>query len=532
MNSSTLSWMKRVAPMGAALAVFSSGAALAAPKPWCAPNRSPITALMVIESDVKDAGGSYLSPTVVSSLAHAQCLDDSEAKRKEEAARHLAAFVAASGLTNAEVEELFGFEADLKATQKLAAKFCNEIEVDPQRQSAKAYSARSALQTLLCDRGNGGGYDWVDVTAVEDVLAVRGCAGRLLSDWSDKPRTAYALLDFAQCEAVGQRLDSERYFKEIAAEAGLPRYLAIWAKIHWTDAVARRDELHKRLEKLTANDPALKAAVFEEPAKAIAAFKAQHAKNSALLDKAAELLLNLKNKKIQAKAKKCSEEFRVELAKLFTERKPATEDAAKDVMNEMTPFLLANSLAVCESNDERDPNAYVIAQEVRGVVAAMGPLQAARWAALRYIVEHEDEIDGAEDLRLPRPQLQFDFRTGPAEKEKGTVASVKKAADGMVKVTFKKEKLKEPVWDCKETNKIDRIDDSGNLVYRQDCKFKKWQTVVIEVNPVTVEERFASALKAGRYAEIITFDDRVAMPLRVFDTPKRGKLFGVAGFGW
>ncbi|TQF12156.1 hypothetical protein FJV41_30545 [Myxococcus llanfairpwllgwyngyllgogerychwyrndrobwllllantysiliogogogochensis] len=532
MTSSSYSWLKRVAPLGAALSMLCGGATLAAPKPWCAPNRSPITATMSIKTDVKNSGGSYLAPVVVSSIAHAQCLDASDAKYKEEAAQHRAAFVAASGLTDAEVEELFAFEADSNGQDKLPRKFCNELEVDPQKQSAKTYGARSALQTLLCERGSGSGYDWMDTTAVEDVLAAKSCATSLLRDWSDKSRTAYTLIDFAHCEAVGQRLNEERYFKELAAEPELPRYLAIWGKIHWNDTVAKRAELHKRLEKLTADDPTLKAVVFDEPAKAIAEFKAQHAKNSALLDKSAELLLNLKNKKIQAKATGCSEGFRAELAKLFAERKPTTEDAVKDLLNEMTPFLFANSLAVCESIDEKDPNAFVIAKEVQGTVAATGPLEAARWAALHYIVEHSKEIDGAEDMRMPRPRLNFDFRSGPAEQEKGTIASVKKESGGMVKVTFKKEKLKEPVWDCKETNKIDRIDAQGNLVYRQDCKFKAWQTVVIEVNPVTVEERFASALKKGRYAEIISFRDRTAMPVRVFDTPKRGKLFGVAGFGW
>lgn len=526
------SWLKRMATGGLALSVLWSGAALAAPKPWCAPNRSPITAAMSIKSDVKDSQGSYLSPNVVSSIAHAQCLDASDAKYKPEAEQHRAAFVAASGLTDAEVEELFGFEADSNGKDKLPRKFCNDIEVDPQKQSAKVYGARSALQTLLCERGSGSGYDWMDTTAVEDVFATKYCATSLLRDWSDKSRTAYTLLDFAHCEAVGQRLNEEQYFKELAAEKELPRYLAIWAKIHWNDTLAKRAELHKRLEKLTADDAALKAVVFDEPAKAIAEFKAEHAKNSALLDKASELLLNLKNTKLQAKARGCSEGFRAELAKYFAERKPATEDAAKDLLNETTPFLMANSLAVCESIDEKDPNAFVIARQVQGTVAALGPLEAARWAALRYLVEHSKEIDGAEDLRMPRPRLNFDFRSGPAEQEKGTIAAVKKEAGGMVKVTFKKEKLKEPIWDCKETNKIDRIDAEGNLVYRQDCKFKAWQTVVIEVDPVTVEERFASALKKGRYAEILSFRDRTAMPLRVFDTPKRGKLFGVAGFGW
>ncbi|MCP3169651.1 hypothetical protein [Myxococcus qinghaiensis] len=150
LTSSPCSWLKRMASAGAALSVLWGGAALAAPKPWCAPNRSPITATMSIESDVKDSQGSYLAPVVVSSIAHAQCLDASDAKYKPEAAQHRAAFVAASGLTEAEVEELFGFEADSNGKDKLPRKFCNEIEVDPQKQSAKVYGARSALQTLLC----------------------------------------------------------------------------------------------------------------------------------------------------------------------------------------------------------------------------------------------------------------------------------------------------------------------------------------------------------------------------------------------
>jgi hypothetical protein len=92
-----------------------------------------------------------------------------------------------------------------------------------------------------------------------------------------------------------------------------------------------------------------------------------------------------------------------------------------------------------------------------------------------------------------------------------------------------------PKWcagiDGKETNRVDRIDILGKVVYRKNCTVTGTKSHVLKEAPVFVEKRFTGALKAGRFIEMrVTEADRVAMPLTVYTSKDQKQLAGYLGF--
>ena len=522
--------MKWAAGASVVLSLSVGAPAVAASKPWCAPNRPANTAYAMIKSELKSEG-SYLSPRVIRHIANAQCGDD----HKEELEAHKAALKKASGLDDAELEELFAMEADQVVAAQLPVAYCGAFGADPKTTPARVYAAKSALHKFLCSVPTDAAprYDWVDNPAVHDAQFLRGCPDRIVG-LSQLGNPTY-LVDFAECNLVERRLDAKKFQEELAAATDVPRYLQLRGKIRFHNARIRFAELRAQFEKKAGEDELLKAALFDLPAKAAADFLAEHARNAEWYDKAFELMSNTDVNKVLVKHKGCGDAVRAELQKILSERKPATQDALRTLFAERPVSMLGSALLVCDGGvDGREPLAALFSKNVQSGLTLWGPRVVARQASARHLVEHKDEVPSIERLS-PGSHFggSFDFRTGGSTQyEKGIIATVAPDADGKVKVTFKQETFKEPIWDCKETDKVDRIDERGRVIYRERCTMKGHEDVTFQVKPVTVEARYATALKPGRYAVVLSFPDRAALPALVFDTPNRGQLFGVAGFGW
>ena len=82
-------------------------------------------------------------------------------------------------------------------------------------------------------------------------------------------------------------------------------------------------------------------------------------------------------------------------------------------------------------------------------------------------------------------------------KRRGVVGTVTKTKDG-VHVEFKKTSITEADVRCRETNKVERVDGSGNLIYRQDCRETgKKLKVDTTPSPIDIHAHFATAIKPG-----------------------------------
>jgi hypothetical protein len=129
---------------------------------------------------------------------------------------------------------------------------------------------------------------------------------------------------------------------------------------------------------------------------------------------------------------------------------------------------------------------------------------------------------------------QFPYQTD------ATVASVKPNKDGKVVVSFKTETRDQPTFACKDTKQIQRILNTGNIEYVQDCK----QTGVVKLKntplPIAVGAPFAAGLKPGTFVTYVwlggPYDKAPTVEdgsiIFKWEGPKKKKLTGWGGFAW
>jgi hypothetical protein len=115
----------------------------------------------------------------------------------------------------------------------------------------------------------------------------------------------------------------------------------------------------------------------------------------------------------------------------------------------------------------------------------------------------------------------------------GVVDKVKKQGDTMT-ITFKKESWKQDVLSCKETNRIDRIDNDGKLVYRKICKKTGTETITSQEKPVTIPSAAGAGIKAGSFvvAARDKKDSSKGLPRQVYKSKKREKLVNYYGLSF
>jgi hypothetical protein len=83
----------------------------------------------------------------------------------------------------------------------------------------------------------------------------------------------------------------------------------------------------------------------------------------------------------------------------------------------------------------------------------------------------------------------------------GVISKVSKADGGRVEITFKRERYKSPVRECKDTGRIDRVDVVGNelrAIPEYACKTVGYETVKVDLDPILVPEWAAGQLKKGQ----------------------------------
>ncbi len=130
------------------------------------------------------------------------------------------------------------------------------------------------------------------------------------------------------------------------------------------------------------------------------------------------------------------------------------------------------------------------------------------------------------------PTVRLNVSPPPSKETQAVVAAVAPGKDDMIKVTFKKETWVGQLYNCKATNRIDRISDDGKILHRAICSPAGTKEHELKEEPVLVEKRFAGALKSGRFLElrVTTGATRIAMPLRVLASKDKKQLSGYLGF--
>lgn len=221
-----------------------------------------------------------------------------------------------------------------------------------------------------------------------------------------------------------------------------------------------------------------------------------------------------------------------------------TLEEKKAVMNDSMGFLLLRTSMICASLEKMYPLAATLFTDgLENKLVWRGPRNAAYWAMMERYAKYKNDdpsfpvsaMDVSGGLGTVRKGWEYrayemTFNKSYSRFERGVVKSVQKDKDG-VKLTFATDSWKETLWDCVETNKIDRIVD-GKIEYRRNCKAKGERTVKETVEPFVVPATYAAGISAGSFVEAQVENqdgNRKGFPTAVYAGKDKKKLTGALG---
>jgi hypothetical protein len=189
--------------------------------------------------------------------------------------------------------------------------------------------------------------------------------------------------------------------------------------------------------------------------------------------------------------------------------------------------LLLRRLVDCRIADGDEYAANVLTELLSAVRVLPGPRTAAYYAVIDSGAPERAHV---KVTSLPSPMRRAsehqrgELRGGD---DGGVIASVSRTAKG-VHVTFVKKHYRYMSQTCVETSKPDRITSDGKIIYRTECHDAGMKNGTSGADPVDLPERFAGALRPGRYAAFSMQLGRGA-PLSVWADANRKRLVAVAG---
>jgi hypothetical protein len=360
---------------------------------------------------------------------------------------------------------------------------------------------------------------WIDARAQTSSEIVRAVyvtrCMRILhdADWPD-PKSTWVMQAFATCGPDARRLDRARLDKELAGAR-----FNDFARVHAREVFALAKTVYSQLEseykKLAEKDEAYRALLFDAPEAGWSAWEKSYAANREAFEAARAFEAKFRGPSRKATAG-CGPSLRKNFASYLKARKPADVEQARAAALDEVGAVLLEGLMLCDAVEGRLEAAKTEGRLLREGVVRRGPRHAAYQATLgalsailadrpRFPIRANEFYLRIEQPRDTLYQAASDLWTNnilEAEDPQGQIASVKKA-DGGVVVAFKA--VTTMVWNrvCKETNKIESINASGQVAYRRDCWLDGKIPVTTREKPLFVPAELAEGLRAGDTA---TFD--------------------------
>lgn len=527
--------------------------------PWCSEIAAPgwgRGAMQRTVSQVVEGGKLY----AVAKGAQLLCDHPERAAWREQTGQLVQTWVNETGLSTKDAVTAITARANEARWEKERGELCATFAVDAEASDEDKAIAAAHRDLFAC--GNGGGAPaWGTGGTSTDVEW-------FLDRGADVPELLRAYLvirhlrnpdeiqrdDFGFAHAVGEyavfgldarRLDASKLEPEIAA---LPRFGQVIARETHAVARLRAAGWKAHLDAMAAKDPTWKALVIDTPERAFAAWSELRARHADAFD-AADGFEKLAFGPSRSAARGCAATLRPLFGRAAA-LVAAQGSELRDVLERMQGDPLASPLVerrlLCEAMDGDAGVATALhaaaGDRLRG---DRGPRTAAAFATLDHLndIKADREKFPLDARDLPR-FARDPFRAAALERGKqvifmgdgkGVVKAVK-PVDGGLLVTFKGEAVKETNWDCRQTNRVRRIDAAGNVEYWSDCKNLGQVTVVKTPEPVVVARELDAGIAAGRFmvwkiAIDRAGDARQGTPVAVYDGPAQKKLvalFGVA----
>ncbi|MCA9674314.1 MAG: hypothetical protein KC464_04655 [Myxococcales bacterium] len=350
------------------------------------------------------------------------------------------------------------------------------------------------------------------------------------------------LAAYAVCGTDARALDAAKLEQEIAgyhelAKAHARTQHAIARKIAARYEAVARDKVKE--------DPAWQVLLYDAPAAAWKAWKADYKANQKVIDaeRDYEALYFGPSRKA---AKNCwAAPWRNLTAHVGAAKARSVLDA-KHAMTDRIGTIILEHLVACADAEgmAQVHNAYGT------VFASARPVRGPRFATFFAVIDALNEIK-ADRSKFPAEVSWFSrmftgrspvVSTGGSSLDSldlagsdkgGVVKSVKKSDGGLI-VEFKTERWKDSTWDCKSTGEIIMFHSDGTPIYGQDCKYAGEEWVSQTHDPIWVDELMGAGIKPGAFVRSTSgaarhgnvFD---AMPVEVWASKDKKQLVAYLG---
>ncbi len=360
-------------------------------------------------------------------------------------------------------------------------------------------------------------------------------------DWQAK--ALKSLGAYALVSADIQRLNKTRFEAELKA-MNLNEWGRTMARITFSRA-QHMGRIYK--EAYSTMDKGIQELAFATPQRAFSDWEKLYKANKVGLDLAFDVETRLLSGVSQG-IKDCHRTAHAAFVKYVRNSGVRAKDYKEQVelLDDPIANVLLKTSMICAAYEGKSALASVLYKEgLNGTRSWRGP----RFFAYFKMIDRYSELkskDGSFPLtdsqigfwiRKPSPTMAYRAyestfnKTGVVLTKSGQIKSIRKTSKGL-RLTFKTVSWKETIWDCKETNKIHRIDSSGKIIYRTKCKSKGKRTVSSTVKPYVVPASLSGGLKRGQFVRArVSFGENgsVGIPLEVYQSSKRKKLLGGLG---
>jgi hypothetical protein len=191
-------------------------------------------------------------------------------------------------------------------------------------------------------------------------------------------------------------------------------------------------------------------------------------------------------------------------------------------INDPNAYLAGLAYYNCRAGDRAVRSDYMM-RKLGGTMRYWPGYRGPRTAAYTALLSAGLQGD-TRDAQISVPHPEYAWMGGhgggsDGDHGRGVIESVKPGGEGAVVSFVKKMQTQPACRNWKTTNRVDRIDDNGRLVYAQTCASWGTETVNLSDPPATIDGAYAAGLKPGMVVWIMGGYPLVAWPKSGAKTP-------------
>jgi hypothetical protein len=361
----------------------------------------------------------------------------------------------------------------------------------------------------------------------------------LMAPAEDDPYKAQSVARWAWLAYDVKNFDVVRLKKEFAEK---PYAKNEWAQLVLSESLGNYASNAKAFEAAVnkiAKDDDWKNIVFNAPVKGIKDWEAQTEKYKSAFDNARDFEAKLFSPSLKA-AQGCSSKLKADFHAWLKTVKAKPSEFDNAVAGDAVGSYLLQHLAACEMA-EKNPHGRLLDQARKAGRLTRGPRLAAYYAMLEAAGQvkadrpkfplNPKQLSGVATQDLENRAAQAAGEMGYYNEGKGSVVkSVSKVAAGL-KVTFVTESRQYMSQSCAPTNRILRIDASGNVVYYTLCRETGMKTSNERLEDTVIPLEYATGIAPGRWVEYSGAFKLIDMPMVVYSDKSKSKIVNWRGFG-